>query len=70
LEEKMPRYEHVSGAVFATVAIAQLARAVLALPAQVGTVNIPVWASFIAFAVTGSLAIWAFRAAGAPSTRA
>jgi hypothetical protein len=59
----MPRYEHVSGTAFSLVAVAQLLRAVLALPAQVGGVAIPVWLSFVAFAVTGGLAIWAFRSA-------
>jgi hypothetical protein len=59
----LPRYESVSGTVFSLVAVAQLVRATLALPAQVGGVTIPVWLSFIAFAVTGSLAIWAFRSA-------
>ena len=58
----MRRYEQVSGALFALMAIAQLTRALLALPAQVGTFTIPVWASFVAFVVTGTLAIWAFRA--------
>ena len=57
----MPRYEHVSGTVFALVAAGQLARAVLALPAQVGTYTVPIAASFVAFAVTASLAIWAFQ---------
>jgi hypothetical protein len=58
----MRRYGQVSGALFALIAIAQLTRALLALPAQVGTFNIPVWFSFVAFVVAGTLAIWAFRA--------
>jgi hypothetical protein len=58
----MRRYEQVSGALFALIAIAQLTRALLALPAQVGTFTIPVWFSFVAFVVTGTLSIWAFRA--------
>jgi hypothetical protein len=57
----MPRYEQVSGAVFAVIAIAQLTRALLQLPAQVGTFTIPVWFSFVAFAFMGGLAVWAFR---------
>jgi hypothetical protein len=60
----MALYERTSGALFSIVAVAQLARAVLRVPAQVGTVSIPVWVSFVAFAVTGSFAIWAFRSAG------
>jgi hypothetical protein len=57
----MRRYEQISGLLFTLIAIAQLSRVLLRLPAQVGTFSIPVWFSFIAFLVTGSLAIWAFR---------
>ena len=59
----MPRYELVSGAVFVLVAVAQLSRAVLRLPAQVGTLAIPVWFSFLAFAIAAGLAMWGFRSA-------
>jgi hypothetical protein len=59
----MPRYEHVSGVFFALVSLAQLTRAVLAVPVQVGSYTIPVFASFIAFVITGALAVWAFRVA-------
>ncbi|HEY5544655.1 MAG TPA: hypothetical protein VIK50_01260 [Gemmatimonadaceae bacterium] len=57
----MRRYEQISGTLFTLIALAQLSRFVLRLPAHVGTFSIPVWFSFIAFLVTGSLAIWAFR---------
>jgi hypothetical protein len=59
----MARYEQVSGAFFSLIAIAQLTRAVLRVPAQVGTLTIPVWFSFVAFGITGGLAMWAFRCA-------
>ena len=59
----MRRYEQVSGAFFSFLAIMQLTRAVLGWPIQVAAVAVPVWASVVAFLVTGSLAIWAFRAA-------
>ena len=59
----MARYEQVSGAFFGLIAVAQLIRAVLRLPAQVGTFTIPVWFSFVAFGITGGLAIWAFQSA-------
>ena len=57
----MSRYENVSGVVFALIALAQLMRAILRLPVQVGGLMIPVWVSFVAAGVTGALAIWAFR---------
>ena len=58
----MRRYQQVSGTLFALIALAQLLRSILGLPAQVGNFAIPVWFSIVAFLVTGSLAIWAFRA--------
>ncbi len=61
----MRRYEHVSGALFTLIALAQLLRSVLGWPAQVGSFSIPIWFSIVAFLVTGSLAIWAFRASKA-----
>ena len=66
----MARYEQVSGALFGLIAIAQLTRAVLRLPAQVGTFTIPVWFSFVAFIITGGLAIWGFRSAKNPGRTA
>ena len=59
----MARYEQVSGVFFGVIAVAQLARAVLGLPAQVGTFAIPVWFSFVAAGITGCLAVWAFQSA-------
>jgi hypothetical protein len=60
----MHRYEQVSGALFSVIAVAQLTRSLLRLPAQVGAMSIPVWWSVIAFLVTAGLAIWAFRVSG------
>ena len=59
----MPRYEWVSGTLFALIAVAQLGRAVLGLPAEVGGNAIPIWLSYVAFAVTAALAVWAMRSA-------
>jgi len=59
----MRRYEQVSGTLFTVIALAQLGRSLFRLPAQVGTFSIPIWFSVVAFLVTGSLAVWAFRAA-------
>ena len=60
-EHNMRPYEQVSGTIFALIALAQLTRSLLGWPAQVGSVSIPIWLSVIAFLITGSLAIWAFR---------
>ena len=58
----MRRYVQMSGALFSFISVAQLTRSILRLPAQVGTMPIPVWWSVVAFLVTASFAIWAFRA--------
>ncbi|MBI1732242.1 MAG: hypothetical protein HYR49_05670 [Gammaproteobacteria bacterium] len=56
-------YALISGAVFAIVSLVQLTRALNQWPVQVGTWTVPVWISWIAFVVAGSLAAWAFTLA-------
>ena len=48
-------YVVVSGLVFGVVAVAQAARALMQLPVQVGSFEVPVLASWIAAVVAGSL---------------
>lgn len=60
----MKNYVMVSGIVFGAVAIAQASRALMQLPVQIGTAAIPVWASWVAAVVAGSLCVWAFRNQG------
>lgn len=55
------RYRTVSGLFFALIALLQAIRALMQLPIQVGATSIPVWLSWVAVAVTGALATWAFR---------
>jgi hypothetical protein len=57
----MRRYELVSGILFSIIALAQLARTLLGWPVQVDGFNVPVWCSGVAFVITASLAVWAFR---------
>ena len=54
-------YIAVSGLVFGVVCLAQASRALMQLPVHVGTFEIPVWASWVAAAVTGGRCVWAFR---------
>ena len=54
-------YQTMSGMVFGLITLGQGVRAVLQLPVQVGTTSIPVWLSWIAVVVAGSLCVWAFR---------
>jgi len=58
------KYVVVSGVVFGLVAIAQAARALGQVPVHVGSFEIPVWASWVAAVVAGSLCVWAFRSKG------
>ena len=57
-------YVIVSGLVFGVVALAQASRALLQLPVHIGSLEIPVWASWVAAVVAGSLCVWAFRSKG------
>lgn len=62
VEAKMSRkYIVVSGAVFGFIAIAQTVRALRQLPVNVGGLEVPVWLSWIAAVVAGSLCVWAVR---------
>ena len=54
------RYVLVSGLIFGFMALAQLYRAVMQVPVQIGSVAIPVVASWVAVIVLGSLCTWAF----------
>jgi len=56
-------YALVSGSVFAIIAALQAIRAVLQVPAQIGSQPIPVWVSWLAALIGGSLCVWAFRTA-------
>ena len=58
------KYVVVSGASFGAIAVFQAVRALYQWPVQVGTLEIPVWASWIAVVVAGALCAWAFRSRG------
>jgi hypothetical protein len=57
-------YALVSGVVFALVALLQAGRALAAWTVQIGPLNVPLWFSWIAAIVAGSLSVWAFRSRG------
>ena len=60
---KNNKYEFVSGVVFGVIAGLQATRAVLQVPAQVGAHHVPLWISWVAVVVAGSLSMWAFQTA-------
>ncbi len=57
------RYPVVSGVIFAGIAVAHALRGVLQIPVQAGSYAVPIWVSWLAVIVTGSLSVWAFRSA-------
>jgi hypothetical protein len=56
-------YALVSGVIFGVVALIQAIRAFNEWPVQVGPFAVPLWFSWIALIVAGSLCVWAFRSA-------
>ncbi len=56
-------YSLLAAAIFTIVAVLQLARAIGAWEVTVGTTVMPVWPSWVAFAVAGTLALVGFSAA-------
>lgn len=54
------RYVVVSGVIFAFMALAQLLRAINQMPVHVDGVEIPVWTSWVAAVLAGSMCTWAF----------
>jgi hypothetical protein len=55
------KYVVVSGVLFGVIALVQAARALNQWPVQVAGFDVPVWVSWVAMVVAGSLCVWAFR---------
>ena len=55
------KYVVVSGVLFGVIAVVQAVRALNQWPVQVDGFDVPVWVSWIAMVVAGSLCVWAFR---------
>jgi len=53
---KATSYARLAAALFAIISVLQLVRALAGWPITVGATMIPVWASWIAFVVAGTLA--------------
>ncbi len=56
-------YLYVSAAIFAIVAMAAIVRALSGWAFQIGSIEVPVLASWMGFVITGGLAVWAIRLA-------
>jgi len=55
------KYLVVSGVLFGVIAVVQAVRALNQWPVHVGGFDVPVWVSWVAMVVAGSLCVWAFR---------
>ena len=53
----------LAAAIFAVVGLVQLVRAVMGWPILINGISIPVWASWIMFAIAGLLSALGWRAA-------
>jgi hypothetical protein len=53
-------YLAASGTIFGIITILHLARIMYGWPAQIGSVHVPTWASWLSLLVAGYLAITAF----------
>jgi len=54
-------YQLVSGIIFGIITIGQLTRLIGQIPVQIGTFDVPLWPSAIAFMIALTMCIWAFR---------
>jgi hypothetical protein len=55
------KYVVVSGVLFGVMALVQALRALNQWPVQIAGFDVPVWVSWVATVVAGSLCVWAFR---------
>ncbi len=54
-------YNTITAVLFLIIGTAHLLRIIFGWPAQIGGLNIPLWASWLALIVTGALAYFGFR---------
>jgi len=55
------KYVVVSGVLFGVIAVVQAVRALNQWAVQIEGFDVPVWVSWVAVVVAGSLCAWAFR---------
>ena len=58
------RYVVATGVFFGVIAVLQAVRALNQWPVHIGTLEIPVWASWMAMVVAGGFCAWASRCTG------
>jgi hypothetical protein len=55
------KYVVFSGVIFGLIALAQFVRALYQVPIQVGGAEIPIWVSWVAGVLIGSMSVWSVR---------
>ena len=55
-----PAYRRIAATLFAVVALAHLARLVWSVPIIVGTVSVPLSASWAGLVLAGAMSLWGF----------
>lgn len=55
-----PAFRRVAATLFALVAVAHLARLVLALPITVGSLSVPLSVSWAGLVLAGAMSLWGF----------
>lgn len=63
---KHKAYYVITGALFAIVALAHLARLAFGWSIYVDTQVVPMWVSVLGLIISGGLAVWAFRLSTRP----
>ena len=61
-------YNTITAALFLVIAVLHLLRIIFGWPAQIGGLDIPLWASWLALVVSGALAYFGFRQNLRPGT--
>ena len=54
-------YNTITAVLFLVIAVLHLLRIILGWPARIGSVDFPMWGSWLALVVTGGLAYFGFR---------
>ncbi len=54
-------YNTITAVLFLVIALLHLLRIIFGWPAQIGSLEIPLWASWLALVVTAALAYFGFR---------
>ena len=61
---KSVTYIRITAAIFGVVAIAHAVRLILRVPIHAGSLEVPMWISYVGIVAPGALSIWGFASLG------